>query len=271
MNATLTSPAMHTHSAGTSTKPLWAAVGVLSVCVLAMGATLVHVNKRPEPLAQASIPLSSALAMSAPAALQAPAHMITEEKNTEKPAIAGTKYTQIAPKTVAKPVSTVAAKGTPASPDSSPAPVVVAQAPTAPLPEVASAYPPATAPTPVNAPIVVAQVPTKPVCANCGTVEAVTPVTQQSNGSGVGVIAGGVLGGVVGNQMGKGSGRAATTILGAIGGGWAGNTMEKNMKKTTTYSVRVRMEDGSSRTMEQSSAPMVGSKVTIDGNTMRPA
>jgi outer membrane lipoprotein SlyB len=43
------------------------------------------------------------------------------------------------------------------------------------------------------------------------------------------------------------------------------------MKKTTAYSVRVRMQDGTSRTIEQSAAPMVGSKVTLDGNTMRPA
>lgn len=258
MNATLANPSIASGLPAASTKPLWAAVGVLSVCVLAMGATLVHVNKRPEPLAQASIPLSSALAMNAPAA---PAGVITEEKIAENPTVAGTKPAQNAPKVVAK---SAAVK----------APVVVAQAPatsppTTPQPEVATGYPPVVATSPT--PVVVAQAPVKPVCISCGTVEAVTPITKEGQGSAVGVIAGGVLGGVVGNQVGKGSGRAVATVLGAIGGGLAGNTIEKKMKKETVYSVRVRMEDGTSRTIEQSSAPLVGSKVTLEGNTMQPA
>jgi outer membrane lipoprotein SlyB len=258
MNATLASSAMTNARPATSTKPLWAAVGVLSVCVLAMGATLVHVNNRPEPLAQAALPLSSAMAMNNPAALTTPATssgMITEEKMIEKPAVAVTKPAQNAPKTVAKASShsPAAARSTTSA---SPAPVVVAQAP----------VPANTEPAPV-----IVQAPAKPVCASCGTVEAVTPITKEGQGSGVGVIAGGVLGGVVGNQVGKGSGRTVATVLGAVGGGLAGNTIEKKMKKETVYSVRVRMEDGTSRTVEQSSAPMVGSKVTLNGQTMRPA
>ncbi len=251
MNATLASPMMPATTA-TSTKPLWAAVGVLSVCVMAMGATLVHVNKRPEPLAQAAIPLSSAFAMNMPAAPSASLATAAQQKTIEKPASAVIKTVQSAPKVVAKPSSTPA--------------VVVAQAP---VPEVGSGVPPmvSSAPTPV----VVAQAPAKPVCISCGTVEAVTPITREGQGSGVGVIAGGVLGGVVGNQVGKGTGRAVATVLGAVGGGLAGNTIEKKMKKETAYSVRIRMEDGSSRTIEQTSAPMVGSKVTLEGNTMRPA
>lgn len=261
MNATLATPSIATALPPASTKPLWAAIGVLSICVLAMGATLVHVNKRPEPLAQASIPLSSALAMNAPSSSTG---MITEEKITEKPAATVTKPAPTAPKVTTKQTAPAAAKAPITTPAT--APVVVAQAPSttpqsSPAPEAASG----------PAPVVVAQAPAKPACTNCGTIEAVTPITKEGQGSGVGVIAGGVLGGVVGNQMGKGNGRAATTVLGAIGGGWAGNAIEKNMKKTTAYSVRVRMEDGTSRTIEQSSAPMVGSKVTLDGNTMRPA
>jgi outer membrane lipoprotein SlyB len=85
------------------------------------------------------------------------------------------------------------------------------------------------------------------------------------------MVGGAVVGGVLGNQVGKGNGRAAATVLGAVGGGWAGNTIEKNMNKSTAYSVRVRMQDGTSRTIEQSAAPMVGAKVTVDGSTLRPA
>ncbi len=237
MNATLASPMMPATTA-TSTKPLWAAVGVLSVCVFAMGATLVHVNKRTEPLAQAAIPFSSAMAMNAPAALNPPVAAVVEEKIIEKAAPALIKPAQSAPKIIAN--------------QSAPAPVMAHK----------DASP---------VPVVVAQAPAKPVCISCGTVEAVTPITREGQGSGVGVIAGGVLGGVVGNQVGKGTGRAVATVLGAVGGGLAGNTIEKKMKKETAYSVRIRMEDGSSRTIEQTSAPMVGSKVTLEGNTMRPA
>ncbi len=253
MNATLASPRLTQSLSApqSSTKPLWAAVGVLSVCVLAMGATLVHVNKRTEPLAQAAIPLSSAMAMSAPASLIAPSGMITEEKITEKPAVAGMKNAPVAPKVIAKPVAAPAVRS-PASEVSSGTPVAGS----------ASSTPP---------PVVVAQAPAKPACTNCGTVEAVNAVTREGQGSGVGAVAGGVLGGVVGNQVGNGNGRTAATVLGAIGGGWAGHAVEKNMKKTTAYTVRVRMEDGTIRTIEQSSAPTVGSKVTLDGSTIRPA
>lgn len=257
MNATLATPSIASGLPAASTKPLWAAVGVLSVCVLAMGATLVHVNKRREPLAQASIPFSSALAMNAPAV---PVGRITEEKNTEQTPVAATKSAQNAPKIIAKPVAMKAPAAVPQAPGTPPQ--------TTPQPDVATGYPPVVTPSPAP---VVAQAPVKPVCISCGTVEAVTPITKEGQGSAVGVIAGGVLGGVVGNQVGKGSGRAVATVLGAIGGGLAGNTIEKKIKKETVYSVRIRMEDGTSRTIEQSSAPLVGSKVTLDGNTLRPA
>jgi outer membrane lipoprotein SlyB len=111
----------------------------------------------------------------------------------------------------------------------------------------------------------------KAVCSHCGVVEAVTPFSREGQGSGVGAVAGGVLGGVVGNQVGKGNGRAVATVLGAVGGGWAGHTIEKNMKKTTAYRVVLRMQDGSSRTLEQTSAPLVGSKVVVEGGVLKPA
>ena len=113
--------------------------------------------------------------------------------------------------------------------------------------------------------------PTRPMCANCGTVEAVTPIQRQGSGSGVGVVAGGAVGAVLGNQIGKGGGRTLATILGAVGGGLAGNAIEKNVKKETVYQVRVHMEDGSTRTIEQSTLPSVGAKVTVDGSVMHSA
>ena len=131
-------------------------------------------------------------------------------------------------------------------------------------------------------PAVVAQAPApKPVvCADCGTVEAVTAVQRQGEVNGVavgnttvglGTVAGGVIGGLLGNQVGGGSGKTAMTVLGAAGGAFAGNQVEKNMKKVTVYQVRVRMNDGSTRNVEVSSSIAVGSRVIVEGNNLRMA
>jgi outer membrane lipoprotein SlyB len=110
------------------------------------------------------------------------------------------------------------------------------------------------------------------VCAVCGTVESVTPIQREAAaGSGVGAVAGAVLGGLLGNQVGGGDGKTIATVIGVLGGGWAGNTVEKRMKKETVYQVEVRMEDGSTRSVEQSSPAAVGSRVTVEGNVMGPA
>jgi outer membrane lipoprotein SlyB len=109
------------------------------------------------------------------------------------------------------------------------------------------------------------------ICADCGIVEAVRPVTRKGEGSGVGAVAGGVVGAVVGNQVGGGNGRKAMTVLGAIGGGLAGHEIEKRAKSETVYEVKVRMEDGSLRTITQATEPAAGSRVIVDGQSLRPA
>lgn len=148
--------------------------------------------------------------------------------------------------------TTTTTKPAPAKPVVQPRPAVVAQAP---------------APKPV-------------VCADCGTVEAVTAMQRQGEVNGVavgdttvglGTVAGGVIGGLLGNQVGGGSGKTAMTVLGAAGGAFAGNQVEKNMKKVTVYQVRVRMNDGSIRTVEVSSSIPVGSRVIVEGNNLRMA
>lgn len=140
-----------------------------------------------------------------------------------------------------------------------------------PAPAVA---PSRSAPAPVRAPVVqapvasqspVAQTPTAAFCGDCGTVLSVNTVQRAAPASGVGVVAGGVVGGVLGNQVGGGTGRAVATVLGAVGGGWAGNEVEKRVRQTTRYVVRVRMDDGSVRTLEQSQAVAVGTPVLVQG------
>ena len=102
-------------------------------------------------------------------------------------------------------------------------------------------------------------------CVDCGVVETIRTVEVQGKGNGLGMIAGGVTGALIGNQIGRGNGNAVATIAGAAGGAFAGNEIEKNMKKSLRYQVRVRMNDGTYRTLYQSSAPTfaVGENVKV--------
>ncbi|HJV59964.1 MAG TPA: glycine zipper 2TM domain-containing protein [Albitalea sp.] len=109
------------------------------------------------------------------------------------------------------------------------------------------------------------------VCSTCGVVEGVREVQQKGKGTGLGAVAGGVVGGALGNNMGHGNGRALMTVLGAVGGGLAGNEIEKRARAETVYEVRVRMDDGNVRTLQQKTAPTPGSRVTVEGNTLHTA
>ena len=257
----MTTPFDTPQPASAANKPLWAAVGVLGVAVLAMGITLIRLQTRPEE------PRLTALSASAPAPLMAASTTPASLPAVAPVAVTAPEVTPIAEKTpkimpnkaevhvqrtqtATKSVATKDPK-----PHASAAPVVYAT-------NNASA---------VNPPPVVVVPAPKPICVNCGTVTSVTPIQRDGVGGGGGVLAGGVLGAVVGNQIGDGGGKALATLLGAVGGGLAGNAVEKRMKKETVYEVRVQMEDGSIHTVEQSTPASVGAKVFVDGNTLQPA
>ncbi|NML29837.1 glycine zipper 2TM domain-containing protein [Paraburkholderia antibiotica] len=103
-------------------------------------------------------------------------------------------------------------------------------------------------------------------CSTCGTVVAISAVHQEGHGTGIGAVGGAVAGGVVGNQFGAGGGRTAMTLLGALGGGLAGNSVEKHLRSSTSYSVRVRMENGHTRYFTYHEAPPFrdGQRVRIE-------
>jgi outer membrane lipoprotein SlyB len=229
-----------------ATKALWAAVGVLGVAAVAMGAALVHVKTQPTD--------PSLSVVSTVQSLQANESVVPgESQSAVQKAIK--QATQPVPETQAPVKSAKSA-------NNSVVPVKTVPAPSS--PSYSQTYP---AQDMQRTSDRVA----KPVCVSCGTVESVSTVQREAKPSGVGVVAGGVLGAIVGNQIGKGSGRAVATVAGAVGGGWAGNAIEKNMKKTTVYQVHVRMEDGSMKTIEQSSPAAVGARVTVEGGTLHPA
>ena len=103
-------------------------------------------------------------------------------------------------------------------------------------------------------------------CANCGVVEAVNAVEVQGRNNGVGAVAGGVGGALVGSQIAGGHNRTLGGVVGAVGGGLLGNAIEKHERKSTMYDVTVRMEDGTHRTVRESTAPAVGEKVRVEAD-----
>ena len=103
------------------------------------------------------------------------------------------------------------------------------------------------------------------VCNSCGRVESVQAVRSAAKPSGVGIGVGAVIGGLLGNQVGGGNGRTLATVAGAVGGGYAGNEVEKRTHTTTSYQVRVRMDNGETRTFPQHGADgwRVGDRVRV--------
>ena len=165
-------------------------------------------------------------------------------------------------------------------------PAPAAPAPAYPSQQLAQGYAPAPAPAyapePEPAPAPRTTVKPKPVqvaaaepkwCGNCGNIESVRAIKPRAQGSGLGAAGGAVLGGLLGNQIGGGHGRQLATVAGAVGGAVVGNQVEGNMKATTSYEIRVRLDDGTLRTYHQSSQPQgrSGDRVRIVKGRLRAA
>ena len=252
------------HKTSSGTRPLWIAVGALGAAVLAMAATLVYQQARPAESRLAPVPAITSSQTGTPVAVSSPiAAPLTAMKQdeVEKPAAAPVKKSPVASKSAAQKNDRAHASTTASN---SPTHDAGGNARA-----VGSGYPVAATQSPVV--MQPAPQPVRSICSHCGTVESATPIQREGAGTGLGAVAGGVLGAVVGNQVGGGNGRTAATVLGALGGGWAGNSVEKNIKKETLYLVRVRMEDGGSRTFEVATPVGAGSRVTVEGGSLRMA
>ena len=92
-------------------------------------------------------------------------------------------------------------------------------------------------------------------CNDCGVIQSMQYVEEKGQASGVGAVAGGVVGGVLGHQIGSGRGNTAATIVGAGAGAYAGHQIEKNRNKKSYWSVSVRMDNGTMRTLTYSQRP----------------
>jgi len=146
-------------------------------------------------------------------------------------------------------------------------------APSAPVAEPAPAPAPVTHPKAAHRPVQVAAADTPKHCGTCGNVESVRAIKQRAQGSGLGAAGGAVVGGLLGNQIGGGHGRQLATVAGAIGGAVVGNQVEGNMKATTSYEIRVRLDNGTLRTFHQNSQPQWrdGDRVRIVKGRLRAA
>jgi outer membrane lipoprotein SlyB len=106
------------------------------------------------------------------------------------------------------------------------------------------------------------------VCSNCGVIESITPVKEEGKGTAIGVVAGGLAGLAVGNQIGDGNGKTIAKIAGAAGGALLGNKIEKRVRATTHYDIKVRLDNGTETTVRQENEPTlaVGAAVqVVDG------
>jgi len=108
------------------------------------------------------------------------------------------------------------------------------------------------------------------VCAHCGVVAAVNPVSVKGNGSLLGKIGGGVVGGLLGSELGGRRNSTVTGIAGAVGGAFLGNEIEKRVKTTKHYEVVVHLQGGGTQTVTYTSPPpfSVGQKVKVENGTL---
>ncbi len=104
-----------------------------------------------------------------------------------------------------------------------------------------------------------------------GVVEDIETIKISDDDNNVtGTLIGGVLGGMLGHQVGGGRGQTAATIAGAVGGAVAGHEIEKRSQAASRdeYRVRVRLSNGATHTVTQSSVSdiKIGDRVRVDND-----
>jgi outer membrane lipoprotein SlyB len=189
--------------------------------------------------------------VAAPAPLAAAPDIGASSAVAAKPAEDAAPMPPAAARSTPKPVHKKVAKA--------PKPVQIAEAPQA------APFPPPPAPV-VEAP--------KPVPAGIlGVVESVREIKQPQRTNGSGPILGGIAGAVAGTQVGRGNGKNLATILGAVGGAVAGTAVERNVRATKHWEVNVRLDDGSTQTINSDAQPFWhgGERVRFLDGKLQPA
>jgi outer membrane lipoprotein SlyB len=104
-----------------------------------------------------------------------------------------------------------------------------------------------------------------------GVVEDIETIKVSDDGKNIaGTLIGGAVGGLLGHQVGSGRGQTAATVAGAVGGAVAGHEIEKRSQVATReeYRVRVRLSNGTTHTVTQSSVSdiKIGDRVRVDND-----
>jgi outer membrane lipoprotein SlyB len=102
-------------------------------------------------------------------------------------------------------------------------------------------------------------------CDKCGTIAKIRKFEKEGEGTGLGIVAGGLAGGLLGHQIGGGTGKDIATVAGVAGGAYAGHQVEKKARATTRYEIKVKMDSGEMATLIKDKEPAfaVGDKVKI--------
>ncbi|MDP1638072.1 MAG: glycine zipper 2TM domain-containing protein [Candidatus Nitrotoga sp.] len=104
-----------------------------------------------------------------------------------------------------------------------------------------------------------------------GVVEDIETIKVSDDGKNItGLLIGGAVGGLLGHQVGSGKGQTAATVAGAVGGAMAGREIEKRSQAASQekYRVRVRLSNGTTHTVTQSSVSDIktGDRVRVDND-----
>jgi outer membrane lipoprotein SlyB len=103
-----------------------------------------------------------------------------------------------------------------------------------------------------------------------GVVEDIETIKADDSKNIAGTLIGGAVGGLLGHQVGSGRGQTAATVAGAVGGAVAGHEVEKRTQGASReeYRIRVRLSNGSTQTVTQSSTSdiKIGDRVRVDND-----
>ena len=110
-----------------------------------------------------------------------------------------------------------------------------------------------------------------PTFAGSGVVESIQELQVPNQGAQiVGAVGGALLGAWAGSAFGGGTGQTIATAAGGVGGSMAGSAVAGRSSMQTVYDVRIRFEDGITRTVrvDQLPAARPGTRVQVSNGVI---
>ncbi len=106
-------------------------------------------------------------------------------------------------------------------------------------------------------------------CADCDQIKSVPGIVTHGEGTSHSVVNGRVVDGAVGNPTNASRGKEFTTVGGAV----TSIDIENQAKSTKNFGITFRLDDGSSRRLDEANAPMwyTGDQVEVTNGTIQSA